>query len=52
MSLQSERIADTCRQLGLYAIDEVWSNVAEYHLNSKGTYADFVEQLLTEELNH
>ena len=51
MSLQSERIADMCRQLGLYAIDEVWSNVAEYHLNSEGTYADFVEQLLTEELN-
>lgn len=51
MNLQSERIAGMCRQLGLYAIDEVWSNVAEHHLNSEGTYADFVEQLLTEELN-
>ncbi|AVL71160.1 AAA family ATPase [Oligella urethralis] len=50
MSLQSERIADMCRQLGLYAINEVWSHVAEHHLNSEGTYADFVEQLLTEEL--
>lgn len=51
MTLQSERIADMCRQLGLYAMDEVWSKVAEHHLNSEGTYADFVEKLLSEELN-
>ena len=38
MNLQSERIAGMCRQLGLYAIDKVWSNVAEHHLNSEGTY--------------
>lgn len=50
MNLQSDRIADLCRQLGLYAIDQVWPQVSERHLQSDGSYADFVEQLLTEEL--
>lgn len=50
MNLQSERIADLCRQLGLYAINEAWPQVSERNLQSEGSYADFVEQLLMEEL--
>lgn len=50
MNLQSERIADACEQLGLQAIAEVWPNIAKHHLANEGSYADFVEKLLTEEL--
>ena len=50
MNLQSERIADACRQLGLYVIDQSWPILAEQHMGSQGTYADFIEQLLNEEL--
>ena len=51
MNLQYDRIADACRQLGLRAIAEAWTNLAEQHLKEEGTYGDFVEQLLQEELN-
>ena len=50
MNLQSDRIADMCRQLGLYAIPESWPVIAERHLASEQSYADFVETLLTDEL--
>ena len=51
MNLQYDRIAEACRQLGLRAIAEAWTNLAEQHLKEEGTYGDFVEQLLQEELN-
>ena len=47
MNLQSERIADICRQLGLLALPEAWPLIAERHLSQEGTYA---EHLLAEEL--
>ena len=50
MNLQSERIADICRQLGLLALPEAWPLIAERHLSQEGTYADFIEHLLAEEL--
>jgi hypothetical protein len=51
VNLQSERITDACRQLGLYALPESWPRIAEKHLAQEGSYADFIEKLLTEELN-
>ncbi len=51
MNLQSERIADACRQLGLYALTESWPRIAEKHLEQEGSYADFIEKLLIEEIN-
>ena len=50
MNLQSERIADACRQLGLYALPEAWPSIAEHHIAQEGSYADFIEKLLAEEL--
>ena len=50
MNLQSERIAEACQQLGLYAIPTVWPDLAKRHLEQEGTYADLVEALLHEEL--
>ena len=50
MNLQSERIADACRQLGLYAFPEAWPSIAEHHIAQEGSYADFIEKLLAEEL--
>lgn len=50
MNLQSERIADACRQLGLYALPEAWPSIAEHHIVQEGSYADFIEKLLAEEL--
>ena len=51
MNLQSERIADACRQLNLHAIPQAWPAVAKQHLASEGSYADFIETLLQEELS-
>ena len=50
MNIQSERIADACRQLGLYAIPDAWPVIAKHALSKEQSYADFVERLLTEEL--
>ena len=50
MNLQHERIADLCRQLGLMAMEQAWPHIADHHLQQEGTYADFVEQLLMEEI--
>lgn len=50
MNLQSERIADACRQLGLYALPEAWPSIAAHHIAQEGSYADFIEKLLAEEL--
>ena len=40
MNLQYDRIAEACRQLGLRAIAEAWTNLAEQHLKEEGTYGD------------
>ena len=50
MNLQSERILQACKQLGLYAISDAWPAIAEHHASQEGSYADFVEKLLQEEL--
>ena len=50
MNLQSERIADMCRQLGLHAIPTAWPAIAEHHIANEGSYADFIEKILQEEL--
>lgn len=50
MNIQSERIADACRQLGLYAIPDAWPVIAKHVLSKEESYADFIEKLLTEEL--
>ena len=50
MNLQDERIADACRQLGLYTIPQAWPLIAQSHLEQDKTYGDFTEHLLAEEL--
>lgn len=50
MNLQSQRIADACAQLGLVTTATHWSDLAKQHLEKDGTYADFIEALLGEEL--
>lgn len=50
MNLQSDRIADACRQLGLYAIPSVWPVIAKHQLAHEGSFADFIEKLLEEEV--
>lgn len=44
MNLQSERIADACRQLGLYALPEAWPSIEEHHITQEGSYEDFIER--------
>lgn len=51
MNLQSQRIADACEQLGLHSIPTSWPALAKKHLENEGTYGDFIEALLQEELN-
>lgn len=51
MSLQSDRIENICSQLGLHAVQSAWPAIAKSTLAKEKSYADFVEQLLTEELN-
>lgn len=50
MNVQDERIADACRQLGLYTIPDAWSLIAQSHIGQDKTYGDFTEHLLAEEL--
>lgn len=50
MNLQSQRIADACEQLSLVTTATSWSDLAKKHLEHDGTYADFIEALLNEEL--
>ena len=50
MNLQSERIEHACEQLGLQAIPHCWAELAKKQLEKEGTYADFVEALLNEEI--
>ena len=50
MNLQAERITAVCEQLGLYAIQTEWPGVAKQQLANDGSYADFIEKLLGEEL--
>ena len=52
MVLQSERIAQACDQLGLHATPNCWPELASQHLENDGTYGDFVEAILNEELKH
>lgn len=51
MNLQSDRIADACRQLGLHTLPEMWPVIAQQQVTNEGSYADFIEQLLAEELH-
>ena len=51
MNLQYDRIADACEQLGLQAIPQSWSSIAQHQMNKEGSYADFIEALLNEEIS-
>lgn len=48
--LQSERINDACEQLNLSAVPTSWPGIAQRVVEKEGSYADFVEQLLAEEI--
>lgn len=50
MNLQSERIQDACQSLRLQAIPNAWPLIAKQVLVQDGSYADFIEQLLAEEI--
>ena len=52
MNLQSERIANACEQLGLHTTPGCWPELAKKHLENDGTYGDFIEAILNEELNN
>lgn len=52
MNLQSERIAQACEQLDLHATPSCWPVLANKHLENDGTYGDFVEAILNEELKN
>lgn len=50
MNLQSERILAACQELKLYAFPQAWPLLAKQVLAQEGSYADFLEQLLEQEL--
>lgn len=50
MNLQYDRIANACEQLGLQAIPRSWSSIAQHQMSNEGSYADFIEALLNEEI--
>lgn len=50
MSLQFQRIQDACTQLKLPSIASEWSSIADRHAATEGSLADFLEQLLSAEL--
>ena len=50
MSIQYERIQALSEQLGLYAVTDAWMSIAEQQIKTEGTYADFMEALLEEEV--
>ncbi len=52
MNLQSDRIHQASEQLGLQTIADCWAVLAKKHLENEGTYGDFVEALLNEELQY
>ena len=49
MNLQYERIEQLCQKLNLPAIASQWSHHAQQTLGQDGSYADFVEAILTHE---
>jgi len=51
MNLQYDRIANLCEQLGFHALQTFWPTIAKQQLETEGSYADFTEKLLQEELN-
>ena len=51
MNLEYERIADACEQLGLHAIPQSWSSIAQHQMSNEGSYTDFIEALLNEEIS-
>jgi DNA replication protein DnaC len=51
MNRQYDRIAYACEQLGLQAIPQSWSRIAQHQMNKEGSYADFIEALLNEEIS-
>lgn len=50
MNMQSERILHACQELKLHAVPEAWPLVAQHIMTHEGSYTDFVEQLLEQEL--
>lgn len=50
MNLQAQRIAHACEQLGLFTTPSCWHDIAKQNLKKDGTYGDFIEALLQEEL--
>ena len=49
MNLQYDRIEQLCQKLNLPAIASQWSHHAQQTLGQDGSYADFVEAILTHE---
>ncbi|WP_407491443.1 helix-turn-helix domain-containing protein, partial [Acinetobacter baumannii] len=49
MNLQYDRIEQLCQKLNLPAIASQWSHHAQQILGQDGSYADFVEAILTHE---
>jgi len=50
MTIQYERIQALSEQLGLHAVADAWVSIAEQQIKADGTYADFMEALLDEEV--
>jgi DNA replication protein DnaC len=50
MSLQLSRIESYCQELNLVSIPTNWSDIANRILVKEGSYADFLEQVLFDEL--
>ena len=50
MSLQLSRIESYCQELNLVSIATNWSGIANQILVKEGSYADFLEQVLFDEL--
>ncbi|WP_435273981.1 IS21-like element helper ATPase IstB (plasmid) [Psychrobium sp. nBUS_13] len=52
MSIQHEQIASICEQLNLRNIENNWPNIASRCVKNESSYADFLYQILTSELEN
>ena len=50
MNLQYNRIEEHCQTLNLPAMASSWSHSASHILANEGSYADFLEKLLSDEI--
>ena len=50
MNLQLSRIENYCQELNLVSIPTNWAGIANQILVKEGSYADFLEQVLFDEL--